>query len=69
MMKPYQMRVFDERQELGERIDKLVKALKNPSKIEPIERKRLADQLHHMRGYWDVLNARVAAFKTSPEVG
>ena len=63
---PHQQRVVTERDELAERLEKLLSFLQTPTFIglDQSERIRLRLQAHHMQGYMSVLGERVEAFST-----
>ena len=69
-MQPHQQRVVDEHSELEDRLDKLHIFIGNGKipassvflSLDNDERVRLITQAHYMRGYRDILKARIAAF-------
>lgn len=63
-LQPHQQRVVAERAELADRLTKLLAFFKtsNFDGLDVSERIRLRLQAHHMGGYLDVLNERIAAF-------
>jgi hypothetical protein len=63
-MEPYQARVIEERDQLAERIAKLLEFFKS-REFEHMafeERKRLIDQAYYMHCYKAILDARIKAF-------
>lgn len=65
-MLPHQQRVVDEKDELGIKFSALVHFIaSNPvfDGLDHAEQGRLRDQRDAMRSYYDILCARIAAFK------
>ena len=65
-MQPHQQRVVDEKQELDEKIGKLMPFLMTSifENLDEAEQERMIRQLHLMSGYSEVLGERIAAFPT-----
>ncbi len=63
-MQPHQERVVTERDELWTKLDKLTLFIGGEvyGALPKDEQERLAEQLAHMTGYFNTLNARIAAF-------
>lgn len=63
-MEPHQQRVVTEREELSEKIARLVKFLNTETyqSLSETEQGRMLRQLNHMNAYRDVLNERIVAF-------
>lgn len=61
---PYQQRVVTERDELADRLAKLLDFLRSPLflKLDAAERSRLRNQARFMDGYLAVLGERIEAF-------
>ena len=61
---PHQQRVVTERDELAERLAKLMAFLQAPvfAGLDAAERVRMRSQAHHMNGYLAMLNERIEAF-------
>lgn len=63
-LEPHQLRVVAERQELTDRIDKLIAFTKTPifDALDRAEQFRLVRQLDAMRAYEHILSERISAF-------
>lgn len=61
ILQPHQQRVVDERDELGKRLEKLLKFIgtEQYSGLPELERALLIAQMHHMTAYHGVLNTRI----------
>lgn len=57
-MEDWQKRLVEERKELGEKVEKLIKFLNENKECEDFD--LLAEQLHYMTGYYEVLTKRVS---------
>lgn len=64
-MAPHQQRVIDEREQLQERLTKLLAFFQTPAfaALDSAERVRMPVQARYMRGYSAVLAERIAAFR------
>lgn len=65
-LQPHQQRVVDEKNELSERLAKLLAFFQGPTfqTLNEAERSRLRNQARFMDGYAAVLEERIAAFRT-----
>ena len=63
-LQPHQQRVVDEKNELSERLSKLLSFFQGPifQTLSEAERSRLRNQARFMDGYAAVLEERIAAF-------
>lgn len=63
-MEPHQQRVVDEKNELSERLAKLLAFFQTPifEGLSEAERSRMRNQARFMDGYCSVLEERIAAF-------
>ena len=57
-MEDWKTRLIEERKELGEKVEKLIKFLNENKECEDFD--LLAEQLHYMTGYYEVLTKRVS---------
>ena len=57
-MEDWQSRLVEERRELGEKVERLIKFLNENKECEDFG--LLAEQLHYMTGYYEVLTKRVS---------
>jgi hypothetical protein len=64
-MKPYQQRVIDEKNELDDKLNKLINFFSNPifESLKNEEKSRLRKQAGIMTDYFDILNERISSFK------
>lgn len=68
-LQPHQQRVVDEKNELSERLGKLLAFFQTPTfdGLSEAERSRLRNQARFMDGYAAVLEERIAAFNYAAE--
>lgn len=68
-LQPHQQRVVAERDELVDRLNRLAAFMQSPAfdGVDIAEQSRLQQQRHIMGQLAAVLNARIAAFATTPE--
>jgi hypothetical protein len=69
-LKPHQQRVVDEQAELYKKATALSHFIgENPvfATIDAAEQERLREQCEVMWEYWEILDARIAAFKNEPK--
>jgi hypothetical protein len=68
-MQPHEERVVAEKDELDEKIQKLVAFMGGTifASLSDDERSRLSIQLQHMNGYSEILGQRIAAFLKGEE--
>lgn len=57
-MEDWKTRLIEERKELGEKVERLIKFLNENKECEDFD--LLAEQLHYMTGYYEVLTKRVS---------
>ena len=57
-MEDWKTRLIEERKELGEKVERLIKFLNENKEYEDFD--LLAEQLHYMTGYYEVLTKRVS---------
>lgn len=57
-MEDWKTRLIEERRELGEKVERLIKFLNENKECEDFS--LLAEQLHYMTGYYEVLTKRVS---------
>lgn len=68
-LQPHQQRVVEEKDQLSERLSKLVAFFQTPmfGTLSEAERSRLRNQARFMDGYAAVLEERIAAFNPTPQ--
>ena len=57
-MEDWKTRIIEERKELGEKVERLIKFLNENKECEDFD--LLAEQLHYMTGYYEILTKRVS---------
>jgi hypothetical protein len=70
VMEAWQQRVIDEKKQLDERIEKLAIFIQGElyNTLDPVEQKRLTDQIHAMDSYARILGQRIGAWPWPVEI-